>query len=130
MRERLHHLPTVLGACGVLLVLAVGVGGWARGTAGAAGAAAGVLRVVASYLVSTLAIAWADSIDPSLVLPVGVTAYVIKFSVFGVGMTVLAGTDWAGLVPMGLGLVAAVVTWSAAQVWWTQRTHIPYVGLD
>jgi membrane protease YdiL (CAAX protease family) len=130
MRQRLRHLPTVLGACALLAVCAVIVGALTHGGAGAAGAGAGVALVVVSYVFSTLAIAWAESVDPKLILPVGVGAYVTKFSLFGVGMAALSGTSWAGLTPMGLGLIAAVVTWSAALVWWTWRTRIPYVELD
>ena len=75
MKGRLRHLPSGLLASAVLLVVGVVRGGLLRGGAGAAGAAAGVLLVAASYTVSSLAIAWADSVHPRLVMSVGLTTY-------------------------------------------------------
>lgn len=118
MRHRLRHLPIILAVLGGVALLAAGTGGFAAGGAGAAGAAAGVALVVASYVASTLVIAWADSVNPRLVLPLGLAAYVTKFSLFGVAMVALLGGDWPGLVPMAAGIVAGVVAWNATQIWW------------
>lgn len=124
MGWRLAHLPWLLVVTGAVLVLAALAGGVARGGAGAAGAAIGVGVVAASYLFSTLLIAWADSIDPQLVLPFGLGAYLIKFSIIGIVMAGVAATDWAGLAPMGVGVVAGVIGWTTAQIWWVVR-HPP-----
>lgn len=121
MGWRLAHLPVLLSVTGSLLLVATLVGWLARGGAGAAGAAAGVGVVTASYLVSTLAIAWADSVNPALVLPVGLTGYAVKFTVIGVVMASVAASDWDGLAPMGLGVVAGVIAWTATQIWWVVR---------
>lgn len=121
---RLAHLPAQLAVNGALLVVAAAAGGIVRGAAGAAGAAAGVAIVVASYLFSTLLIAWADRVDPRLVLPVGLAAYVTKFSLIGVAMAALAGTGWRGLAPLGAGVVAGVLAWTTTQIWWVRR-HPP-----
>ena len=93
----------------------------------ALGFAVGALLVAASYTVSTLAIAWADSINPQLVFPVGVATYIIKFSLLGVLLIRFSGTTWPGWIPMAVGIVTAVLVWSAAQIWWTVRTAHPYV---
>jgi hypothetical protein len=128
--RRLPHVPAGLLACAVLFGLAVPAGGLARGGAGAVGAALGVAVVTASYLVSGLALAWADSVNPQLVMPVGMLTYVVKFAALGVGLAVAAGGEWAGLVPFALAMAAAVFVWTGAQIWWTWRARLPYVELD
>ena len=121
---RLAHLPALLAASGGLLVAGAVVGLLVAGIAGAAGAVAGVGMVAGSYLVSTLLIAWADSVDPRLVLPVGLTTYLVKFTLIGIVMAAVVATGWDGLPALGVGVVAGVVTWSATQIWWVV-THPP-----
>ena len=67
------------------------------GFAGAAGAAAGVGIVVASFTVSSLVIAWADSVHPTLVLPVGMFTYIVKFTAIGFAMAAVVASGWDGL---------------------------------
>jgi uncharacterized membrane protein YesL len=130
---RLAHLPVLLVASGLLLAAAA-VAGWVlRGGTGAAGAALGVAVVVASYLLSTLVIAWADSVNPSLVLPFGLMAYIVKFTAIGFVLVAITATDWAGLPPMGVGVVAGVVTWTGTQIWWVvhqQRSRTSSTSAD
>jgi hypothetical protein len=38
-------------------------------------------------------------------------------------MASVAATDWAGLVPLGFGVVAGVIGWTATQVWWFIKVH-------
>lgn len=118
MRQRLRHLPVVLVASGCAAVLALVVGGLVAGPVGAFGTLAGVALVVVSYLWSTLAIALADSVNPRLVLPVGMLVYITKFSLFGVLMVALLDHGWAGVVPMAAGIVAGVIAWNGANIWW------------
>lgn len=129
MGWRLAHLPWLLVATGAVLVLAALVGGVVRGVPGAAGAAIGVAVVAASYLFSTFLIAWADRVDPQLVLPVGLGAYLIKFSVIGIVMGSVAARDWPGLAPMGVGVVAGVVGWTATQIFYVVR-HPPRLAYE
>jgi hypothetical protein len=129
MRRCLRHLPSALVASAVLFAAAVGVGALTRGPVGAAGAAAGVALVVASYVASSLAVAWADTVNPQLVMAVGLATYGVKFSLLGAGMLAVLATDWAGRVPMGLGVMAGVLVWTTAQVRWTWRARLPYVDL-
>jgi ATP synthase protein I len=130
MRRRLRHLPATLLASLVLLVVAVPIGALVRSGAGAAGAASGVGLVVASYLLSALAVAWADTIDPRMVMPVGLTTYLVKVLLLGVAMAALASTGWPGLGPMAVALIAAVLVWTTTQAWWTWRARLPYVDLS
>jgi hypothetical protein len=130
MKKRLAHLPSGLLAAAVLLVLGVVLGGWWRGPTGAAGAAAGVILVAASYTVSSLAVAWADRVNPRLVMPVGLTTYVVKFTAIGFGMAAVAGHGWAGLPAMGLAVIVSALGWITAQAVWTWRARIPYVDIN
>jgi hypothetical protein len=130
MRKRLRHLPSGLIASGVLLVLGVGIGAVLWGGPGAAGMAAGVALVAASYTVSSLIIAWADSIDPRLTLPAGLMTYALKFTLFGLLLAVLARTGWRGLLPMGVAIMGTALGWTVAQAVWTWRARIPYVEID
>lgn len=123
---RLRHLPVLLGVSVVLLVGAAVVGWLAGGGPGATGAAIGVGVVSVSYTLSTLAVAGADSISPQLVLPVGLTMYVTKFTILGVLMVVMVASGWAGLVPLGVGVAVGVVGWTAAQIWWIVTVHAPH----
>lgn len=121
---RLAHLPVTLAVTG-LAVAGAAVAGWlVAGGTGAAGAAAGVGVVAASYLVSTLLIAWADAVRPGLVLPVGLLTFAVKFPLIGVLFGAAAARDWAGLPAMVAGVVAGVVAWAGTQVWWVVR-HPP-----
>lgn len=115
---------------GALGVVAAVVGGLLRGGAGAAGAAAGVLLVATSYTASTLVMAWAEGMDRRMLLPVGLITYVLKFIVIGAVMAAIAASGWAGLKPMGVGLIAAVLAWIITQAWWTWTARIPYVDVD
>jgi hypothetical protein len=127
---RVRHLPIELAVAGALLVVSVVIGLGVGGPVAAAGAAAGVLLVTLSYTASTLAIAWADSINPRMVLAVGMAMYITKFSLLGALLIFISSTDWAGQIPMALGIVAGIVTWIGIQIWWTVRHEHPYVDPD
>jgi hypothetical protein len=129
VRGRLTHLPVGLKVTAVLLVLAVIVGAAFDGVAGAAGAVAGVVLVAASYIVSSVVIAWADSIAPAMVMPVGLLTYVVKFTALGFGMYALADTGWDGLPALGVAVIAATLTWATAHAWWLWHAKIPYVDV-
>jgi hypothetical protein len=121
---RIQHLPVLLLVSAVLLVVAAVVGGVARGGAGAAGAAIGVVIVTASYALSTLVLAWADAVNPQLVLTFGLALYVAKFTLLGGVMGIVAATGWAGLVPLCLGIAAGVIAWTTAHIWWISTVHV------
>jgi len=129
MGKRLRHLPSGLIATAVLLVVGVPVGALLRGGPGAAGAAAGVGLVAASYVIGSLVIALADSVDPRLVLPAGLTTYALKFTLIGVIMSAISATGWPGLEPMGVAVLASALAWIVAQSWWTWHARIAYVEL-
>jgi hypothetical protein len=117
-----------LGLSGIVLLVAAGVGALAGGGVAAAGAAGGVALVAVSYTISTLAIAWADSIAPRMVLGVGVGTYILKFTLLGALLVALTDAGWAGRIPMAWGIVAGVIAWTASQIWWTVHHAHPYVS--
>ncbi|WBB79465.1 hypothetical protein O7606_25485 [Micromonospora sp. WMMD882] len=125
IRRRLRHLALPLLTSAALLVLATLVGWLVDGGAGAAGGAAGVALVTVSYGLSSLALAWADSVHPKLVMSVGLATYVTKFLVFGVVLLGLVDSGWGGRRTMAVAVVVATVCWVSAQVWWTFRRHRP-----
>jgi hypothetical protein len=130
MRRRMRHLPTALLASAAVALGAALVGWLAAGPAAAAGVAAGVALVAASYVVSSLTIAWADAVNPRLILPVGLGSYLIKFALLFAVMLAIVRTGWAGTVPMGIGVIVGAVGWTAAQLWWLLRAKLPYVEME
>jgi hypothetical protein len=126
MRERVRYLGPTWLVTAVLLGLATLVGALVQGPSGALGAALGVVVVAASYTATTLAVAWADSVNPRLVLSVGVAMYITKFSLLGAMLIIVGASEWAGKLPMAGGIVAAIVVWTTAQIWWTLRHSYPY----
>jgi hypothetical protein len=122
---RLRHLPLLLLVAAVVAVGAAVVGGLVAGGVGAFAAALGVAVATASFVASTLVIAWADALDTKLVMPFGMGAYIAKTSLFGGLLLVLAPSGWTGLVPFAWGLAVGVVGWSAAQIWWIVKVHVP-----
>jgi hypothetical protein len=120
---RTRHLRLTLGVSGIVLVLATVVGAIVGGGVGALGAAAGVLLVVASYTVTTLAIAWADRITPHMVFAVGVGVYITKFTLLAFVLIAVNNAQWSGRTALAIGIVVGVIAWTTAQIWWT--THQP-----
>ena len=123
------HLPVGLKVSAVIFVLTVAGGAVLGGLAGALGAAAGVGIVVASFTVSSLVIAWADSVHPTLVLPVGMFTYILKFTAIGFAMAAVVASGWDGLTALGVGVAVATIGWATAQAWWVWHARIPYVDV-
>jgi ATP synthase protein I len=129
VRRRLNHLPSGLLACAAVLVVGAVVAAVAAGPVAVAGVALGTALVAGSYSGSSVVIAWADSIDRRLVLPVGLVTYAVKFAALGVAVAALAGTGWDGLTAFGVTVIAATLAWAVAQAWWTWHARIPYVDV-
>jgi hypothetical protein len=123
--NRLRYLPTPLYASAALFVVGALLGWLLDGRASAFGAMTGVGIVTLSYTMSVLVIAWADSIAPKLVLPFGMGVYIVKYTWIGMVMLVLASHEWAGLPALGFGVMAAVATWTGAQIFTVVR-HGPH----
>jgi hypothetical protein len=123
------HLPVGLKTSAVIFVLMVAGGAVFGGLTGALGAAAGVGIVVASFTISSLVIAWADSVHPTLVLPVGMFTYILKFTAIGFAMAAVVASGWDGLTALGVGVAVATIGWATAQAWWVWHARIPYVDV-
>jgi hypothetical protein len=117
-RWRVAHLPFLTAVSVAVLLCAASIGFLAGGPQVALGAAAGVAITTVSYTMSTLVIAWADTVRPALVMPLGLSTYMIKYLLLGVILLFAATSDWPGKTALGWGVVAGVVVWTAVQIWW------------
>jgi hypothetical protein len=124
-RWRVAHLPFLSAVSVALMLCAASAGFLAGGGPSALGAAVGVLIVTISYTMSTLVIAWADTVRPALLMPLALFTYVLKYSVLGVVLAYGVSTSWSGKAALGWGIVAGVVVWSGVQVWWFHRRQRP-----
>ncbi|MFI5931504.1 hypothetical protein [Actinoplanes sp. NPDC051494] len=126
MASRLKHLPLPLAVSGGLLVVAAVAGWFTAGSAGLIGGAGGVAVVAGGYALSSVAVAWADSVLPKMVMTVGLATYLFKFSLLGLVIFAVP-RGWAGIPAMAVAMVVSVVAWLGAQVWWTVRAEVPQV---
>ena len=120
-RWRVEHLPLVTAASFALLFFAASIGFFVGGTTAAVGAAAGVALTTVSFTMTTLVIAWADTVRPALLMPLGLAAYVVKYSLLGVILASVISSGWPGRTAMGWGVVVGVLGWTSAQIWWVAR---------
>lgn len=120
-RWRVEHLPFLTAVSFALLLCAASAGFLAGGATAAVGAAAGVALVTLSFTMSTLVIAWADTVRPALVLPLGLLTYVVKYALLGVIMVQVIASGWPGRAALGWGVVAGVLGWTAVQIFWVAR---------
>lgn len=114
-------LAPAMIATGVAGVIAAIVGAVLQGAPGAIGAAAGVALVIASYVVSTLIIAWVDRVNRSMLMVVGLATYAVKFTLLFALVGWVATQGWIGTKAMGIGVVAGVLVWTAVQIRWTSK---------
>jgi len=120
-RWRVAHLPFLSAVSAALLLFAASAGFLAAGPASALGAALGVLIVTLSFTMSTLVIAWADTVRPALLMPLALLTYVLKYSVLGVVLAYGVASSWTGKAALGWGIVAGVVVWTVVQALWFTR---------
>ena len=123
-RWRVAHLPFLTAFSVALMICAASVGFFAGGAQSAVGAAAGVGIVTVSYTMSTLVLAWADTVRPALLMPLGLLTYVVKYTLLGVILAAVVSSQWPGRAALGWGVVAGVLGWTAVQIWWVARTSL------
>jgi len=124
-RWRVAHLPFLSAVAVALMLCAASIAYVTGSPAAALGAAAGVLIVTLSFTMSTLVIAWADTVRPALLMPVALITYVLKYTILGLALAFGVSSDWAGKSALGWGIVAGVVVWTAVQAWWFTRLSRP-----
>ncbi|MBM2621271.1 hypothetical protein JIG36_37790 [Actinoplanes sp. LDG1-06] len=124
-RWRVAHLPFLTIVSFALILCAASAGFFAGGTTSALGAALGVVIVTISYTMSTLIIAWADTVRPALLMPLALFTYVLKYSVLGVVLAYGVESEWQGKDALGWGIVAGVIVWTAVQAWWFHKLSRP-----
>jgi hypothetical protein len=123
-RWRVEHLPFLTTFSVALMICAASVGFFAGGGPAALGATAGVAIVTVSFTMSTLVLAWADTVRPALLMPLGLVTYVVKYALLGVIMAFVISSEWPGRLALGWGIVAGVLGWTAVQIWWVARTSL------
>ncbi|MEU7901775.1 hypothetical protein [Actinoplanes sp. NPDC049118] len=123
-RWRVEHLPFLTAFSVALMLCGASVGFLVGGVPAAMGAAAGVAVVTVSFTMSTLVLAWADTVRPALLMPLGLMTYVVKYALLGVIMAFVISSEWPGRLAMGWGIVAGVLGWTAVQIWWVARTSL------
>jgi hypothetical protein len=124
-RWKVAHLPFLTAVSTALLLCAASAGFLTGGGASALGAATGVLIVTISYTMSTLVIAWADTVRPALLMPLALLTYVLKYTVLGVALAYGVTSDWTGKAAVAWGIVAGVVVWTGVQIWWFTAARRP-----
>ena len=122
---RVAHLPFLTAVSFALLLFAASAGFLSGGAPSALGAALGVLIVTISYTMSTLVVAWADTVRPALLMPLALFTYVLKYSVLGLVLAYGVSTSWTGKDALGWGIVAGVVVWTGVQAWWFTAVRRP-----
>ena len=85
------------------------------------GFALGVAIAGVSFLLSSLVIAWVDTIDRRMILPIGLMTYVFKILVIGMVVFGLSHGDWPGFVPLLWGIAAGATGWIFTQAISTYR---------
>jgi hypothetical protein len=124
-RWRVAHLPFLSAVSGALMLCAASLGFFVGGAQSALGAALGVLIVTLSFTMTTLVVAWADTVRPALLMPLGLLTYVLKYSILGVVLAYGVSTDWSGKLALGWSIVVAVIVWTGVQVWWFTKVRPP-----
>lgn len=124
-RWRVEHLPFLSSVAFALMLCAASIGYFTGGSASALGAGAGVLIVTISYTMSTLVVAWADTVRPALVMPLAMMTYVLKYTILGLVLVYGLSADWGGKAALGWGIVVGVIVWTAVQAWWFTRIRRP-----
>ncbi|MBV1848856.1 hypothetical protein [Catellatospora tritici] len=130
LAKRLKFLPYMLGVTAVVAAVATPVAWLTAGGTAALGVLAGVALVGVSYLFTSFILAWADSVNPKLLLSLGLATYAIKFTVLFLVMARIAQTGWAGLKPMALGIGVAAIAWTVGHAWYVWNSRISYVDVD
>jgi len=123
-RWRVEHLPFLTAFSFALMICAASVGFFADGGTAALGAAVGVGIVTVSFTMSTLVFAWADTVRPALLMPLGLLTYVVKYTLLGVIMAFVSSAEWRGRLAVGWGIVAGVLGWTAVEIWWVARVSL------
>ncbi|AEV88333.1 hypothetical protein ACWT_7323 [Actinoplanes sp. SE50] len=123
-RWKVEHLGFLTAVSVALLLCAASAGFLSGGPAYALAAAGGVLIVTVSHTLTTLIVAWADTVRPALVMPLGMLTYVVKYSLFGIILAFGVSSDWPAKTALGLGVVAGVMVWTGVQAWQVTRATL------
>lgn len=121
--DRVRVVRTGLLAVAVVGPVCLLVSGFAAGAAGVLWSAVGVLVATLFFVVSALAVAWADRVDHALVMPVGLVTYYLKILALGGLLVTLRGRPGVRTTALAVTVLVVTVVWVLAQVRavWTAR---------
>lgn len=129
LASRLRHLKIGAYTTLVMAPVAAVIGAIVGGTGPAIGAAVGVAVVAVSFVISSVAVAWAELINPRLILSVGLITYAGKLVLLAVVMSAVQRLNWSGFTAMVFGIGAAALVWVHVQAIWVYRSRIFYVDV-
>lgn len=130
MKNARGFLKPCFIVAGIAAVIAAVVGGLTTGGTAAWAAPAGVALAALGFAGSAAAVAFAESFDLRLTLPMALITYSVKLALV---MTILSIVKTAvpdALLPFAYGVVAGALAWLATQVAWAYKAKIPYIELD
>jgi hypothetical protein len=117
-------------AAGIAAVVAAVIGGIAVGGTGLWAAPAGVALAAFGFAGSAAAVAFAETFDLRLTLPMALITYSVKLALVLTILTIVRTAVPDALEPFAYGVVGGAVVWLATQVVWAYRAKIPYIELD
>jgi hypothetical protein len=130
----MHKVKGFLKPCFIAAAIAASIaaviGGITAGGTGVWAAPAGVALAALGFAGSAAAVAFAETFDLRLTLPMALITYSVKLALV---MTILSIVKTAlpdALLPFAYGVVGGAVVWLATQVVWAYRAKIPYIELD
>jgi hypothetical protein len=130
MKNARGFLKPCFLVAGIAAVLAAVVGGITAGGTGAWAAPAGVALAALGFAGSAMAVAFAETFDLRLTLPMALITYSIKLALVLTVLTIVKTAVPDALLPFAYGVVGGAVAWLATQVAWAYKAKIPYIELD
>jgi ATP synthase protein I len=117
-------------AAGIAAVIAAVIGGITAGGTGSWAAPAGVALAALGFAGSAAAVAFAETFDLRLTLPMALITYSVKLALVMTILSIVKTVLPDALLPFAYGVVGGAVVWLATQVVWAYRAKIPYIELD
>lgn len=115
-----------IGAASPLLLLVAGV---VAGLGGVVAAAAGLVVVTAFFTLGILAIAWAERVSPELMLPVALTAFVIKLTMLGLLLAVAPEAELFSRTTFAVSVGLGALVWVHVQAYRVWSAKLLYVTM-
>ncbi|MGI8869164.1 MAG: hypothetical protein ACR2F6_10005 [Mycobacteriales bacterium] len=120
--SRLSHLRSPLIVLLTLAVIGIPITAAARAEAAALAAGLGLMVVGIFFTLSSLAVAWADRIHPTLTLPIALMTYLGKVVILALLLAGLRTTP-LDLPAFAAAIIVGVFGWLGAVLWPVLRSR-------